>query len=237
MPDLVAVAVNVDTTGPTSANQPLRPSRKVEAKPHRGDKIWEPHPENHRCGDIILLSSVTQVNPVSKGGDHVESEGVEKAQRHLSISGTARSILDGDHGAEEEEDDRQVGETLLGETSEGCDDDPDVGAKEGKEDATVISRMPGCLCLLAVTEEGVEGSTVDHANLVGEKLETGCNKVKLVSQVALMSEAIVKEKPEKEKKTKQVGPDVHSLVVYLEDASQTGGIPKGLPVAAGDANL
>ena len=47
---------------------------------------------------------------------------------HLSISGTARSILDGDHGAEEEEDDRQVGETLLGETSEGCDDDPDVGA-------------------------------------------------------------------------------------------------------------
>ena len=47
---------------------------------------------------------------------------------HLSVSSTARSILDGDHGAEEEEDDRQVGETLLGEASEGCDDDPDVGA-------------------------------------------------------------------------------------------------------------
>ena len=31
------------------------------------------------------MSSVTQVNPVSKGGDHVESEGVEKAQRHLEI--------------------------------------------------------------------------------------------------------------------------------------------------------
>ena len=41
--------------------------------------------DNHRSGDIILLSSVTQVNPVSKGGDHVESEGVEKAQRYLEI--------------------------------------------------------------------------------------------------------------------------------------------------------
>ena len=41
--------------------------------------------DNYRCGDIILLSSVTQVNPVSKGGDHVESEGVEKAQGHLEI--------------------------------------------------------------------------------------------------------------------------------------------------------
>ena len=41
--------------------------------------------DDYRSGDIILLSSVTQVNPVSKGGDHVESEGVEKAQRHLEI--------------------------------------------------------------------------------------------------------------------------------------------------------
>ena len=47
---------------------------------------------------------------------------------NLGIATTARPVLEGDDGAEEEEDDRQVGESLLGEAAQGGDDDPDVRA-------------------------------------------------------------------------------------------------------------
>jgi len=83
----------------------------------------------------------------------------------------------------------------------------------------------------------VKGGAIDHAHLVGKKLKTGCHQVHLVPQVVLISEAIVKEKPEEEDKTKQVSPDIHSLVVYLENTSQAAGVAKGLAIATGDPDL
>ena len=47
---------------------------------------------------------------------------------NLGIATTARPVLEGDDSAEEEEDDRQVGESLLGEAAQGGYDDPDVRA-------------------------------------------------------------------------------------------------------------
>jgi len=180
---------------------------------------------------------MTKVDPVGKGSDHIEGESIEQAERHLSVTVTARSILDGNDAAKEKEDNCQVSKSLFREAAEGRDDDPDVSTKEGKKNAAVISRMPSCFCLLAVAEESVEGGTVDHAHLVGEQLETSCSQVKLVSQVVLMPEAVVEEQPEEEKKAEQVSPDINSLIVYLEDASQTGCIAKGLSVATCDSNL
>jgi len=171
----VTVTVDVDTPDPATANQSLRPTREVEAKSHRGDKIRKPHPQNHRGGDVILVGPMTEVDPVSKGGDHIQGESVEQAERHLSITTTPWSVLDGNDSAKEEEDDGEVGESLFREAAEGRDDDPDVRTKEGNKYATVISRMPCCFCLLAVAQKSVEGSTVDHAHLIGEELKTSCN--------------------------------------------------------------
>ena len=40
---------------------------------------------NYRGGDVILVSPMTKVDPVSKGGDHIQGESVEQAERHLGI--------------------------------------------------------------------------------------------------------------------------------------------------------
>ena len=40
---------------------------------------------NYRGGDVILVSPMTEVDPVGKGGDHIEGKGVEKAERHLEM--------------------------------------------------------------------------------------------------------------------------------------------------------
>ena len=45
---------------------------------------------------------------------------------HLSITVTAWSILDSNDGAKKEEDDCQVSKSLVWETAQGRDDDPDV---------------------------------------------------------------------------------------------------------------
>lgn len=82
---------------------------------------------------------MTKMHPVCKGSNHIEGESVEQAEWHLGIATTARPVLEGDDGAEEEEDDRQVGESLLGEAAQGGDDDPDVRAKEGEKNATMVS--------------------------------------------------------------------------------------------------
>ena len=40
---------------------------------------------NYRGGDVILVSPVTKVDPVSKGSDHIQGESVEQAERHLGM--------------------------------------------------------------------------------------------------------------------------------------------------------
>ena len=40
---------------------------------------------SYRGGDIILVSSMTKVDPVSKGSDHIQGQSVEQAERHLRI--------------------------------------------------------------------------------------------------------------------------------------------------------
>ena len=40
---------------------------------------------NYRGGDVILVGPMTEVDPVSKGGDHIQGESVEQAERHLGI--------------------------------------------------------------------------------------------------------------------------------------------------------
>ena len=40
---------------------------------------------NYRGGDVILVSPMTKVDPVSKGSDHIQGESVEQAEGHLEI--------------------------------------------------------------------------------------------------------------------------------------------------------
>ena len=50
-----------------------------------------------------------------------------------------------------------------GEAGEVGDNDADVGAPEGEEDAGMVGRLPGGLGSLAVAEEGVEEAAGQHA--------------------------------------------------------------------------
>ena len=37
----------------------------------------------YRGGDVILVSPMTKMDPVSKGSDHIQGESVEQTERHL----------------------------------------------------------------------------------------------------------------------------------------------------------
>ena len=93
---------------------------------------------------------------MGKGSDHIEGESIEQAERHLgivsmlfrncysivfprwqshlSVTVTARSVLDGNDAAKEKEDNCQVSKSLFREAAEGRDDDPDVSTWTEKKD-------------------------------------------------------------------------------------------------------
>ena len=37
----------------------------------------------YRGGDVILVSPMTKMDPVSKGSDHIQGESIEQTERHL----------------------------------------------------------------------------------------------------------------------------------------------------------
>ena len=72
-----------------------------------------------------------------------------------------------------------------GEAVEESDDDPDVGAEEGEEDAGLVTAEPELLGLLAVAEEGVEEGGGEQAQLVAQQLQEGGGHVRPVALVGL----------------------------------------------------
>lgn len=102
---------------------------------------------------------------------------------------------------------------MEGEAVEESDDDPDVGAEEGEEDAGLVTAEPELLGLLAVAEEGVEEGGGEQAQLVAQQLQEGGGHVRPVALVGLSCDDVSTEEVEEKKESQEMGPDVHRFIV------------------------
>ena len=67
---------------------------------HVNIRKWVEYDEGltYRCGNVILMSPMTEVDPVGKWGDHIQGKSIEKTERHLEMGTayncTAMKLLD-----------------------------------------------------------------------------------------------------------------------------------------------